>query len=44
MDGPNSLINHVPSQVRKIKEKTKIHHVIGAEDGLKIKINEVLKK
>ena len=44
MDGPNSLINHVPSQVKKIKEKTKIHRVIGAEDGLKIKINENFKK
>ena len=43
MDGPNSLINHVPSQVKKIKEKTKINSVIGAEDGLKIKINEILK-
>ena len=44
MDGPKSLINHVPSQVKKIKEKTKIHCVIGAEDGLKIKINEILKR
>jgi len=43
MDGPNSLINHVPSQVKKIKENSNIKHVIGAEDGLKIRINEILK-
>ena len=44
MDGPNSRINHVPSQVEKIKEKTKIPIVIGAEDGLKIKITDILSR
>jgi ribonuclease BN (tRNA processing enzyme) len=42
MDGPRSTKNHVPSQVKKLKENTKINHVLAAEDGLKIKINKLL--
>ncbi|MHA2284111.1 MAG: MBL fold metallo-hydrolase [Promethearchaeota archaeon] len=42
MDGPRSKINHVPSQVAKLQEKTDIKRVIAAEDGLKLKINELL--
>ncbi len=44
MDGPRSERNHVPSQVKKFKEKTKIKKVIPAEDGLKIKISDLLNK
>lgn len=42
MDGPGSNNNYVPSQVEKLKERTKIKNVISAEDGLKIKISELL--
>jgi hypothetical protein len=42
MDGPNTRVNHVPGQVKKLKERTKIKNVIGAEDGLKIKISDIL--
>lgn len=42
MDGPRSKKNHVPSQVKKFEENTKIRNVIAAEDGLKLKINELL--
>lgn len=42
MDGWRSEVNFVPSQVKKLKEKTKIKHIIGAEDGMKIKISELL--
>ena len=42
MDGPRSQKNHVPSQVAKLQEKTKIKRVVAAEDGLKLKINELL--
>ena len=44
MDSPRSKGNHVPSQVKKIKELTNIKHVIAAEDGLHIKIAELLSK
>ena len=43
MDGPRSQKNFVPSQVKKLREKTNIKNVIAAEDGLKIKIDEILK-
>ncbi|GAG70764.1 unnamed protein product, partial [marine sediment metagenome] len=43
MDGPRSTKNLVPSQVKKIQDNTNITNVIGAEDGLKIKINQLLK-
>ena len=43
MDSPRSQKNFVPSQVKKLKEKTDIKNVIAAEDGLKIKIDEILK-
>ncbi|MHA2182515.1 MAG: MBL fold metallo-hydrolase [Promethearchaeota archaeon] len=42
MDGPRSQKNHVPSQVAKLQEKTKINRVIAAEDGLKLKIDNLL--
>ncbi|MFX1278923.1 MAG: MBL fold metallo-hydrolase [Promethearchaeota archaeon] len=42
MDGPRSAKNHVPSQVKKLTQNTKIKHVLAAEDGLKIKINKLL--
>ena len=43
MDSPRSQKNFVPSQVKKLREKTDIKNVIAAEDGLKIKIDEILK-
>ena len=43
MDGFRANLNHVPSQVKKLKENTKIRNVIAAEDGLKIKIKNILK-
>ena len=42
MDGPRSPKNLVPSQVKKLKNLTNIKNVIAAEDGLKIKIEELL--
>lgn len=42
MDGPRSPKNLVPSQVKKLKEKTTIKNIIAAEDGLKIKIVSLL--
>jgi len=42
MDGPRSPKNFVPSQVKKLKEKTTIKNIIAAEDGLKIKIASLL--
>jgi ribonuclease BN (tRNA processing enzyme) len=42
MDGPRSDKNHVPSQVKKLEEKTNIKRIIAAKDGLKIKIKELL--
>lgn len=42
MDGPRSSKNYVPSQVKKLKQNTKIKHVLAAEDGLKIQINKLL--
>jgi len=42
MDGFRSKQNHVPSQVAKLQERTKIKRVIAAEDGLKLRIHELL--
>ncbi len=43
MDSPLSKKNFVPSQVEKIKKLTNIKKVIGAYDGLKLKIEKLLK-
>jgi ribonuclease BN (tRNA processing enzyme) len=43
MDSTKSTKNYVPSQVKKFQEATKIKNVLAAEDGLKIKILELLK-
>ena len=42
MDGLRSEKNFVPSQVKKFKEETNVKNVIAAEDGLKIKIKDLL--
>lgn len=42
MDGPRSVKNHVPSQVKKLETQTKIKKIIAAEDGLKLSINELI--
>lgn len=43
MDGfRSSNKNRVPSQVEKLKEKTNIKKIIAAQDGLKLKISEIL--
>jgi len=42
MDSTFSTKNFVPSQLIKFREKTNIPNIIGAEDGLKIKIEELL--
>ncbi|MFX0058732.1 MAG: MBL fold metallo-hydrolase [Candidatus Hodarchaeota archaeon] len=42
MDSPRSEKNFVPSQVKKLKDKTNIRKIIAAEDGLKINIEEIL--
>ncbi|MFO8017655.1 MAG: MBL fold metallo-hydrolase [Promethearchaeia archaeon] len=42
MDGPFSKKNNVPTQVRKLKEKTEIPHIIAAYDGLKISLQDLL--
>jgi ribonuclease BN (tRNA processing enzyme) len=42
MDGPRSKKNHVPSQVKKLEEQTNVKKVIAAEDGMHIKISEIL--
>ncbi len=42
MDGPRSDKNLVPGQVKKFQEETDIKNVIGAKDGLKIKISDLL--
>ncbi|MFX0008516.1 MAG: MBL fold metallo-hydrolase [Candidatus Hermodarchaeota archaeon] len=43
MDGPRSIKNYVPSQVKKLQESTDIKNIVAAEDGLKINIEELLK-
>jgi len=42
MDGPRSQKNHVPSQVEKLQKRTNIKRIVAAEDGLKLKIDELL--
>ena len=42
MDGPRSKRNFVPSQVNKLQEQTNIKKIIAAEDGLKLKIDELI--
>jgi len=42
MDSTFSTKNFVPSQLIKFREKTNIANIISAEDGLKIKIEELL--
>jgi len=42
MDSPRSTKNYVPSQVKKLQEKTNIKNIVAAEDGLKIKIGEII--
>ena len=42
MDGPRSNKNFVPSQVKKLQEQTNIRRVIAADDGLKLKIGDLL--
>ena len=41
VDEARTKINHVPSQVKKFKEKTKIKKILAAEDGMKVKISEL---
>ena len=43
MDSPRSTKNYVPSQVKKLQEKTHIKNIVAAEDGLKIKVRELMK-
>ena len=43
MDSPRSSKNYVPSQVKKLQSKTNIRKILAAEDGLKIKVRELLK-
>ncbi len=43
MDSVKSTKNYVPSQVKKLQENTNIKNIIAAEDGLKLKITELLK-
>ncbi len=42
MDSLRSTKNYVPSQVKKLQETTNIKNIVAAEDGLKIKITELL--
>lgn len=43
MDSSKSTKNYVPSQVKKLQENTYVKNIVAAEDGLKIKIAELLK-
>ncbi len=43
MDSPLSPKNFVPSQVEKLKVKTRIDKIIPANDGLKLKVKNLLK-
>ncbi|MFX1568163.1 MAG: MBL fold metallo-hydrolase [Promethearchaeota archaeon] len=43
MDSTKSTQNYVPSQVKKLQETTNIKKILAAEDGLKLKISELLK-
>jgi ribonuclease BN (tRNA processing enzyme) len=42
MDSPKSLRNFIPSQIQKLKENTHIKNIIAAEDGLKLKIKNLI--
>ncbi|MBY9005859.1 MAG: hypothetical protein KGD63_03790 [Candidatus Lokiarchaeota archaeon] len=42
MDSPLSKKNYIPSQVEKIKKFTNIEKIIAAEDGLRLKIDDIL--
>ena len=42
MDSPTSIKNFVPSQVKKLKNETNIKHIIGTEDGFKIRIEDII--
>jgi len=42
MDSSKSKKNFIPSQVKKLKENTSIKNVIAAEDGMKVKISNLL--
>jgi len=42
MDSPRSVKNFVPSQVKKLKDQTNVKKIIAAEDGLKIKVTDIL--
>ena len=42
MDSTFSSKNFVPSQLKKLRGKTNIKNIIAAEDGLKIKIEELI--
>jgi len=42
MDSPRSVKNFVPSQVKKLKDQTNVKKIIAAEDGLKIKMTDIL--
>lgn len=43
MDSPRSTKNFVPSQVKKLQERTNIKNIIAAKDGLKIKVRDLIK-
>jgi ribonuclease BN (tRNA processing enzyme) len=42
MDSPFSPKNFVPSQIMKLRAKTRIGKIVAAKDGLKLKINNLL--
>jgi len=42
MDSPKSPKNFIPSQIKKFRKSTSIKKIIAAEDGLKIKIKEII--
>ena len=42
MDSPKSPKNFIPSQIQKLKRNTNIKNVIAAEDGLKLKLDNIL--
>ena len=43
MDSPRSTKNFVPSQVEKFQDQTSIKNVLAAQDGLKLKISQLLR-
>lgn len=42
MDSPTSMKNYVPSQIKKLSLETNIRNIIGAQDGMKIKLKNLL--